>query len=242
VVGNYYSLKSNHERSILYFQRALRLDPTYLSAWTLMGHEFMELRNTSAAVQCYRNAINISQTDYRAWYGLGQTYEMLHLYQYAYYYFKKASFLRPSDARMWSAVGNCLLKLGLKNQAILTYERSVNAGDREGIATRDLARLYRDEMLNDKAANLYYKYLLCNLFHRDNNDQQDEEGAESKDLPAVLGDFVETFNSSPERILIDGDETNDAVIDSEQAEALLYLANHFRTTPYSAVAEFFCSK
>ena len=30
-------------------------------AWTLMGHEYMELRNTAAAVQCYRNAVHISE-------------------------------------------------------------------------------------------------------------------------------------------------------------------------------------
>ena len=35
--------------------------PSYLSAWTLMGHEYMELRNSAAAVQCYRNAVNISE-------------------------------------------------------------------------------------------------------------------------------------------------------------------------------------
>ena len=33
VVGNYYSLKGKHERAILYFQRALKLNPKCLSAW-----------------------------------------------------------------------------------------------------------------------------------------------------------------------------------------------------------------
>ena len=70
-----------------------------------MGHEFVELKNTSAAVYCYRRSIEISDSDYRAWYGLGQTYEVLHLYQYAYYYFKKAAMLRPKDSRMWCAIG-----------------------------------------------------------------------------------------------------------------------------------------
>ena len=73
-----------------------------------MGHEFVELKNTSAAIYCYRKAIDISDCDYRAWYGLGQTYEMLHLYQYAYYYFNKACLLRPKDSRMWCAIGNTL--------------------------------------------------------------------------------------------------------------------------------------
>lgn len=52
--GNYYSLRSQHEKAALYFQRALKLNPRYLGAWTLMGHEYMEMKNTSAAIQAYR--------------------------------------------------------------------------------------------------------------------------------------------------------------------------------------------
>ena len=68
---------------------------------------------------------------------------MLHLYHYACYYYKKAAFLRPTDARMWCAVGSCMLKLGMKVEAAVVLERAVSCGDKEGIATRDLARLYR---------------------------------------------------------------------------------------------------
>ena len=102
VIGNYYALKGQHEKSIQYFQRALRQNSLFFHAWTLMGHEFIECKNSSAAVQCYRKAIEMSPSDYRAWYGLGQTYEMLHLYQYALYYYKKATAqLQSSDSRMY---------------------------------------------------------------------------------------------------------------------------------------------
>ena len=57
MIGNYYSLRSQHEKAVTYFQRALKLNPDYLSAWTLMGHEFIELKNTNAAIQSYRHAI-----------------------------------------------------------------------------------------------------------------------------------------------------------------------------------------
>jgi anaphase-promoting complex subunit 8 len=143
VVGNYYSLKGQHDRAITYFQRAIAVNSQYLSAWTLMGHEYIELHNSATAITCYRQALNISESDFRAWYGLGQTYEMLHLYQYASYYFRKAAVLRPGDARMWSAVGNCLLKLGSRDEAIAVFERAVQCGDSEGISTRELAKLCR---------------------------------------------------------------------------------------------------
>ena len=43
VVGNYFSLRGEHEKAILYFRRALRADPGYVAAWTLIGHEFVEV-------------------------------------------------------------------------------------------------------------------------------------------------------------------------------------------------------
>ena len=46
VVCDYYSLKSEHEKAVMYFRRALTLDRSFLSAWTLMGHEYVEMKNT----------------------------------------------------------------------------------------------------------------------------------------------------------------------------------------------------
>jgi anaphase-promoting complex subunit 8 len=43
-------LQGQHERAVEYFRRALRLSRTYLSAWTLMGHEYVEMKNAPAAI------------------------------------------------------------------------------------------------------------------------------------------------------------------------------------------------
>jgi len=61
LVGNYYSLRAEHQKAVMYFQRALKLNPQYLSAWTLLGHEFMEMKNTTAAIQSYRQATGKNQ-------------------------------------------------------------------------------------------------------------------------------------------------------------------------------------
>ncbi len=50
IIGNYYSLKGVHEMAIVYFRRALRLDPRALGPWVLMGHEYVELKNAPAAI------------------------------------------------------------------------------------------------------------------------------------------------------------------------------------------------
>ena len=73
MIGNYYSLKAEHEKAVTYFRRALKLNRHFLSAWTLMGHEYVELKNTAAAVDAYRHAVDINPKDYRAWYGASES-------------------------------------------------------------------------------------------------------------------------------------------------------------------------
>ena len=127
VVGNYYSLKSEHEKAVSYFRRALMLDRGFGAAWTLMGHEFVEMKNTHAAIESYRRAVDANRKDYRAWYGLGQTYEILEMHLYALFYYQRAASLRPYDATMWNAVGACYDKVGRPMQSIQAYQRSLVA-------------------------------------------------------------------------------------------------------------------
>ncbi|KAH8888896.1 TPR-like protein [Thozetella sp. PMI_491] len=127
VVGNYYSLLSQHEKAVQYFRRALTLDRSCLSAWTLMGHEYVELKNTHAAIESYRRAVDVNRRDYRAWYGLGQTYEVLEMHTYALWYYKKAAGLRPWDGKMWQAVGSCLHKMNRDRDGIKALKRALLA-------------------------------------------------------------------------------------------------------------------
>ncbi|KAL9100458.1 MAG: hypothetical protein Q9163_004169 [Psora crenata] len=128
VVGNYYSLKSEHEKAVMYFRRALTLDRNFLSAWTLMGHEYVEMKNTHAAIESYRRAVDVNRKDYRAWYGLGQTYEVLEMHFYALFYFQRAASLRPYDPKMWQAMGQCYDRVDRPMQSIKAYKRALVAG------------------------------------------------------------------------------------------------------------------
>ena len=128
VVGNYYSLKSEHEKAVMYFRRALTLDRNCLSAWTLMGHEYVEMKNTHAAIESYRRAVDVNRKDYRAWYGLGQAYEVLEMHLYALFYYQRAASLRPYDPKMWQAVGSCYDRIDRPVQSIKAFKRALVAG------------------------------------------------------------------------------------------------------------------
>ena len=128
VVGNYYALKSEHEKAVMYFRRALTLDRNFLTAWTLMGLEYVEMKNTHAAIESYRRAVDVNRKEYRAWYGLGQTYEMLEMHLYALFYFQRAASLQPFDPKMWQAVGSCYDKVDRPVHSIKAYKRALVAG------------------------------------------------------------------------------------------------------------------
>ncbi|KAL3639534.1 anaphase-promoting complex component apc8 [Castilleja foliolosa] len=147
----------------MYFRRALKLNKNYLSAWTLMGHEYVEMKNTSAAVDAYRRAVDINSCDYRAWYGLGQAYEMMGMPFYALHYFKKSVFLQPSNSRLWIAMAQCYEteteQLHLLEEAIKCYKRTANCNDMEAIALHQLAKLHCELGRAEEAAFYYRKDL-----------------------------------------------------------------------------------
>ena len=190
IVGNYYSLKAQHEKAVVYFSRALRLNWRYLSAWTLMGHEYVEMKNPAAAIDAYRHAVDINPRDYRAWYGLGQTYEILQMPYYALYYYQRATRLRPKDPRMWCAMGQCYEsdQLQMTVAAIRCYQRAVTWNDMEGIALAKLAKLHR-ESGNQKAAAHYYRLNLVRL---------ENEGADTAEMVEALL-FLANFYKKFER-------------------------------------------
>jgi len=156
VVGNYYSLKSEHEKAVMYFRRALTLDRSFLSAWTLMGHEYVEMKNTHAAIEAYRRAVDVNRKDYRAWYGLGLSYEVLEMHYYALFYFQRAASLRPYDAQMWQAMGSCFDHMNRPQEAIKAYKRALVASSHTTPGERgsfDPTTLYNIGLMYEKTDN-----------------------------------------------------------------------------------------
>ena len=112
-----------------------------------MGHEFVELSNSHAAIECYRRAVDICPRDFKAWFGLGQAYALLDMHLYSLYYFQKACTLKPWDRRIWQVLGECYSKTGNKVEAIKCYKRSIKASqtvDQNTSIYYRLAQLYEE--------------------------------------------------------------------------------------------------
>lgn len=55
--GNLYTLRGEHESAITHFKLATRIDRSNLSAWILLGHSYIELRNPTLAIEAYTRAL-----------------------------------------------------------------------------------------------------------------------------------------------------------------------------------------
>ncbi|VDK56122.1 unnamed protein product [Anisakis simplex] len=158
-VANYYSLRGDHEKSVVFLVRSLKLNPNNSSVWTLIGHEFMEQKNNSAACLSYRKAIQSDPKDYRGWYGLGQLYDILKMPSYSLYYYQQAHKCKSDDSRMLVALGEVYTRLHHTSDAQKCLLKAFKVGDVEGTALMLLGRLYEKGKDNDQASIVYEKYL-----------------------------------------------------------------------------------
>jgi anaphase-promoting complex subunit 8 len=94
VLGNFYSLRGNHDKAIAYFRRAIRLNEADHSAWILLGHEYLEKTNCCMALEAYSRGVAVNKQDFRGYYGMGHVYEVLEMPHYALFYYKQAHRLR----------------------------------------------------------------------------------------------------------------------------------------------------
>ncbi|KAL7750746.1 anaphase-promoting complex component apc8 [Sorochytrium milnesiophthora] len=127
IIGNHMSKKGDHVKAVYHFQRALRLNRGYVTAWILLGHEYLELIQPEAAAQSYRAAIDLNPRDYRSWYGLGQVYHLLNMFPYACEYLQRALAINPLDSRMWYLLGQCYLGMRKYDDALRSLKRSIAA-------------------------------------------------------------------------------------------------------------------
>ena len=67
VVGNKFSLKGDHTTALKYFKRAIFVDRLFTYAYTLAGHEFLELEELEEAGKHFQGAIANDPRHYNAW-------------------------------------------------------------------------------------------------------------------------------------------------------------------------------
>ncbi|CAD5208006.1 unnamed protein product [Bursaphelenchus xylophilus] len=97
VVGNSLSLQKHHEAAVEAFERAIQMDSRFGYAYSLLGHELIDLNKLNRALEAFKQAQIHSPNDYRALYGEGLVHFKNEKLEFSLAVFKKAVKINPRN-------------------------------------------------------------------------------------------------------------------------------------------------
>jgi tetratricopeptide (TPR) repeat protein len=114
-----------HEEALVYYDRALALDPQNAEAWQWHGVCLIALHRLEEAVTSFDRALAINPQDVGAWYTKGVTLFVLRRTEEFVECFDRVSALNPQDGAAWINKGNGLVALGRLEEALACFEKAV---------------------------------------------------------------------------------------------------------------------
>ncbi|KAL1834007.1 hypothetical protein ACET3Z_003658 [Daucus carota] len=126
-MGNCYSLQKDHETALKNFQRAVQLNPRFVYAHTLCGHEYVALEDFGNGLKSYLSALRVDERHYNAWYGLGMIFLRQEKFAFAEHHFRKAFHINSRSSVIMSYLGTALHTLKRSDEALLMIEKAISA-------------------------------------------------------------------------------------------------------------------
>ncbi len=149
-LGNSYLVEGKPQEAMIYYKKAIDLNPRYTDAHVNLGSAYSDLGLHDEAIGSYKRAIDINAALPEAHYNLGNAYTAASRYEEAIVSFKRAVELNPYYAKAYYNLGNAYASTGRYEDAIAVYEKAVeiepnNAGalGNMGSAHRALGRYDR---------------------------------------------------------------------------------------------------
>lgn len=217
ILGNCLSLQREHEAALRLFQRSLQLDPSFVYAHTLCGHEYVASEDFDKGMGCYRNALRLDPRHYNAWYGIGQVNFQQEKYELADYHFRRAAKIHPGSSKLLCCLGRALHHRGQHAEALHYLQGAVQRDPANPLARYERATvLFSQDALEEARAELLelrrvaprepnVHFLLGKVYKR-----LGETGKAVKSLFAALdlkpsGRDVGTIKSAIEKIKVSDD-------------------------------------
>lgn len=156
IIGNFFSLRKDHPKAIIYYQKSIKLSSKFSINHTLIGHEYLQLNNYQAAIYEYSKAIEKNKYDHRAYFGIASVYTNLNQHQQSIYFYKKSAELRE-DPFILNSYAIALHKIKRTEDAIKILKMSINLKDTDAIL--QLADIYKSIKMYTEAVEYYEMYI-----------------------------------------------------------------------------------
>jgi tetratricopeptide (TPR) repeat protein/MFS family permease len=127
-IGTIHSMQGRYEEGILYFKKAVSVNPEDLSARGNICLAFLSMDKLDEAISCYTEALQ-ERNDWpnidEMYSGLGMTYEQKGNLALAEINYKKALTIKPDYEPTLTNLGNVLLKQGKLDAAIQNFNKAI---------------------------------------------------------------------------------------------------------------------
>lgn len=151
VAGNCYSLQKEHESAIKYLEKAIKVDPYFAYAYTLLGHELISAERLDQAMTYFRNAVRLDPRHWNAWVGLGCIYYKNELYTNAELYYMKALKIAPTNPVLMCQLAVVQHACKRSEAAIETLSRALVIDPDNALCRFHRATIYSAVDKNDEA-------------------------------------------------------------------------------------------
>ncbi len=123
--GNDFFYKSEYEKALKAYDKAIELDPNYAMAWFNKGTALGKLSRHEKSLKAFDKAIELGPNYAMAWCNKGAALGKLSRHEDAMKAFDKAIELDPNYAMTWVNKGNALIKLSRHEDALKACDKAI---------------------------------------------------------------------------------------------------------------------
>lgn len=149
----------NPRSAIDYYQRAIAINPEYVSAMVNLGNLFRAQGKYVEAIALYRRAISFNPRSPEAWIDLGNAYGQEGSAEQAKSAYETALRFNPDDTRAIINLGATLQRSGNLSEAKQQYERAISIDPNQAAVYCDLGALLVEQGNADSAVDQFTKAL-----------------------------------------------------------------------------------
>lgn len=161
-LGITFSKQGKFAEAILFYQRALALEPNYVTAYYNLGNAFKRVGKISEAIEVYQRALALNPHSAEMHLNLGNIFQEQGQFAKAIASYQQALILNPNYLEAHYNQGIALSKQGKIDEAIKCYQYvlTLNANDVE--AHNNLGIALGEQGKIDQAINCYQRALTLN--------------------------------------------------------------------------------
>lgn len=104
------------------FEKALKMDPTFVDAWVRKGVTLFDMKEFYDALVCFNKAVSLSPRSFKAYYNRGKCYLLQKLYEEAVSDLGKAIGIKPKHATAHEYLAEAYLHIGEEELSHRHYE------------------------------------------------------------------------------------------------------------------------